>query len=512
MNRIAKNIGIVLFSLTCALPLSAQTDKSLLEENTFLLPEALDGRSELKIFARLLKETQWDKALMESEDESFVHVNYPPEDPSVRDVETPWERPYAFTVFAEHDSVFASKGIKDAATLTTYLQEHYADNSVFDGMLYNDQYADERHVVNRFVAYHLLPQILRPEQLVFHYNELDFDTDSYIREGKAEPTIPVYDYYTTMGSERRLLKVYESKTSDGVRLNRLAVHDPETFMEQEVKQEGIQVSGDHMQKASNGNIYFLNKLLVYDDAFALDGLAQERMRFDFTSLSPELMNLGYRRLMTNDFQSLYLAPDYMENIKVLSGNLFYRPGFMSRWSDYQGDELVVNSKDQKNEGSDVVIKLPPVPVNGTYQLRLGLLGNTNRGIVQYYFGSEDNMAPVGIPIDERVKFDWTGDVSSSGYYAYGWENSFVASDLILYQGGLMKGPNSFKHELGNNNPVREAIYCGRRIIGNFDMRADETYYFRIKMMPEMCGEICLDYLELVPRSVYDNPSKAEDIW
>lgn len=75
----------------------------------------------------------------------------------------------------------------------------------------------------------------------------------------------------------------------------------------------------------------------------------------------------------------------------------------------------------------------------------------------------------------------------------------------------MKGPNSFKHELGNNNPVREAIYCGRRIIGNFDMRADETYYFRIKIPQEMHGYMYLDYLELVPRSVYDNPSKAEDI-
>ena len=80
-----------------------------------------------------------------------------------------------------------------------------------------------------------------------------------------------------------------------------------------------------------------------------------------------------------------------------------------------------------------VIKLPPVPVDGTYQLRLGLYGDSNRGIVQYYFGSEDDMAPVGIPIDERVRIDWSGNTATSGYYAYGWENSFVASDLILYQ-------------------------------------------------------------------------------
>lgn len=202
----------------------------------------------------------------------------------------------------------------------------------------------------------------------------------------------------------------------------------------------------------------------------------------------------------------------MENIKVLSGNLFYNPGFNRGWGDYQGDELVVISSSSQKDGSDVVIKLPPVPVDGTYQLRLGLYGDSNRGIVQYYFGSEDDMAPVGIPIDERVRIDWSGNTATSGYYAYGWENSFVASDLILYQGGLMKAPNSIQYTIFRGKPLREFIYFGRRNIGNFYMRAGDTYYFRIKMSPDTYGLIFLDYLELVPSSVYDNPSKAEDIW
>lgn len=503
MNNMLKYLGTGLFCLACTLPVMAQTE-SQPEENTLLLPVALEQQTDFKVFTKLLKETQWDKALMISEDESFVPVYNPPQDPYQRNTKTPWTRPYAFTVFAEHDSVFTSKGITDAATLTSFLQEHYADHSVFDGMLYNDEYTDERHVVNRFMAYHLLPQILRPEQLVIHYNEFGFDTNSFISEGKAELTIPVYEYYTTMGTDRRLLKLYESKTSGGVRLNRIVVHDPETYMEQEVKQEGIPVSGDHMQKASNGNIYFLNKLLVYDDVFALDGLAQERMRFDFTALSPELMNLGYRRLMNNDFDALYLTPDYMENIKLLSGDFFYWPGFKGGWADYQGDELAVSNAFKSN-GCDVLIKLPPVPADGTYQLRLGLAGNPERGIVQYYWGSEDNIAPVGIPVDER-----TSVFEGYGEY-YGWGTSFVDSDLISYHANLMKGPNSVMCGV-YNKPLREILSSGRRIIGNFDMRADETYYFRIKIPQEMHGYMYLDYLELVPRSVYDNPSKAEDIW
>lgn len=510
-NNMLKHLGTGLFCLACTLPVMAQTD-SQPEENSLLLPVALEQQTDFKVFTKLLKETQWDKALMISEDESFVPVYNPPGNPlfGYYNAETPQSRPYAFTVFAEHDSVFASKGITDAATLTTYLQEHYADHSVFDGMLYNDEYTDERHAVNRFVAYHLLPQILRPEQLVIHYNEFGLDTNSFISEGKAELGIPVYEYYTTMGTDRRLLKLYESKTSGGVRLNRIVVHDPETYMEQEVKQEGIQVSGDHMQTASNGNIYFLNKLLVYDDAFALDGLAQERMRFDFTALSPELMNLGYRRLMNNSFQNLYLPPNYMDNIKVLSGDLFYNPGFQRGWGDYQGDEIVVSDALGKGISCDVLIKLPPIPADGTYQLRLGLYGNPLRGIIQYYWGPEDNIALVGIPVDERVPY-YTGFQDGGYGEYYGWGTSFVDSDLISYHANLMKGPNSFVYGMYGNKPVREILSCGRRIIGNFDMRADETYYFRIKIPQGYCA-ILLDYLELVPRSVYDNPSKAEDIW
>lgn len=499
-NNMLKRLGTGLFCLACTLSAMAQTD-SQPEENTLLLPATLEQQTDFKVFTKLLKETQWDKTLMVSEDESFVPVYNPPRHPIQGNAESPQNRPYAFTVFAEHDSVFASKGITDAATLTSYLQEHYADHSVFDGMLYDDQYSDERHVVNRFMAYHLLPQILRPEQLVIHYNEFGFDTNSFISKGKAELGIPVYEYYTTMGTDRRLLKLYESKTSGGVRLNRIVVHDPETYMEQEVKQEGIQVSGDHMQTASNGNIYFLNKLLVYDDAFALDGLAQERMRFDFTALSPELMNLGYRRLMNNDFDALYLTPDYMENIKVLSGDFFYMPGFGRGWTNHQGDELGVSSASSKSNGCDVLIKLPPVPADGTYQLRLGLAGNPERGIIQYYWGPEDNIAPVGIPVDERV--------NPYGYSEY--YGGVVDSDLISYHANLMKGPNSVMCGV-YNKPLREVLTSGRRIIGNFDMRADETYYFRIKLLLGIYRYMYLDYLELVPRSVYDNPSKAEDIW
>lgn len=502
MNNIYKKMGLTLVCLACGFSLMAQETSDVSKDDALLLPAALEQQADFKVFTKLLKETQWDQALMAAEDEDFVMEYNPPQNPTMGSSVTPESRPYAFTVFAEHDSVFASRGIQDAATLTAYLQEHYADNSVFEGMLYNDQYTDARHVVNRFVAYHLLPQILRPEQLVIHYNESDFDLDAFLETGIAHSTIPVYEYYTTMGEDRRLLKLYESTSSGGVRLNRIVEHNPQTFMEQEVKIEGILVSGEHMQKASNGNIYFLNKMLVYDDDFALNGLAKERLRFDFTALTPELMNLGYRRLMNNSFRTLYLPMDYMDNIKVLSGKLFYNPGFRGGWSDYQGDELSLHAQ---KDGSDVLIKLPPVSADGMYQVRMGFFSNPLRGIVQYYFGTEDNIAAIGIPIDERVDFN-------TGYIPFGWSDSFVDSDLILYQANLMKAPNGIQNFMGGGESLRDSKTSIRRIIGVFDMRAGETYYLRIKTSSGMNSEVLLDYLELVPSTVYDNPEVSENIW
>lgn len=502
MNNIYKKMGLALVCLACGFPLMAQETSDVSKDDALLLPIALEQQADFKVFTKLLKETQWDQALMVTEDENFVQEYNPPQNPTMGPSVTPESRPYAFTVFAEHDSVFASRGIKDAATLTAYLQEHYADNSVFEGMLYNDQYTDARHVVNRFVAYHLLPQILSPEQLVIHYNEYDFDLNAFLETGVATPTIPVYEYYTTMGEDRRLLKLYESASSGGVRLNRVVVHNPQTFMEQEVKIEGISVSEEHMQKASNGNIYFLNKMLVYDDDFALNGLAKERMRFDFTSLTPELMNLGYRRLMNNSFRTLYLPVDYMDNIKVLSGNLFYNPGFRGGWSDYQGDEFALANL---NDGSDILIKLPPVPSDGIYQIRLGMfLSMGYRGIFQYYWGTEDNMAQIDIPVAYKY------NNFMSDYKEYGWNSTFVDSDLALYQGHFMKGPKSFRGLF--RETVRDEDCTGRQIIGNFVMKPNETYYLRIKAYSRRGTYTFLDYLEIVPSMVYDNPEVSEDIW
>lgn len=505
MKNLNIKIGCLFLSLIIVGPCLGQEKNEIPQENSLLLPEVMEQKTDLTVFTKLLQETGWDEALMQSKDEHYRPVQTPPSTSPLGNDEQgfiPQERPFAFTVFAESDLVFSSLGISDAATLTAYLQEHLADDMTFSNLLYDDQYTNENHVANRFVSYHLLSQKLSPNQLVYHYNELNFDLKDYIETGLAKPTVPVYDYYATMGIPQRLLKIYESKESGGVRINRFVSFDQQEYKEKEVISEGISLSKERMYAASNGNVYLLDDLLLYDDQTVYKGFARERLRIDIASISPELMNLGYRRLLsTSPARAFYLAPDYQDKIKVFAGDLYYLPGYNSGWSDYQGDELLLVST---NGALDILIELPPVALDGIYQLRLGLSGNTSRSIVQYYWGDEDIMSPVGLPIDERTSYN-------KGYEAYGWnDSSFVDLDLILSQGGHMRVPDIFKSAFTSN--IRDYSPLGRRIVGSFDMRADKKYYFRIKSVGTSNGQLFLDYLELVPATVFQNPEKAEDIW
>lgn len=502
MKRINTIKGLLLASLMGVLPVMAQSGGGSTQEIQ-LLPAVIGQRADMSVFAKLLQETGWIDSLLRIEDVDYVPVSALPDNrPSTipNSAMVPPRKPIAYTVFAETDSVFSAHGISDAATLTAYLKEQYAADKMFAGLLYNEQYTNRQHAANYFVSYHLLGQKLNPQQLVYHYNEIGFDKNEYIRTGVAVPTVPVYDYYVTKGTPRRLLKVYESPESQGVRLNRMVTLKQDEYQEESVRQEGLSVSKERMGVASNGNVYFLKDLLVYDEQ-TVSGLASERLRMDMASLSPELMNLGYRRIMSDSASVVYLTPDFLENIKVLAGDLYYLSGFNSSWSDYQGDELLLATKDGD---LDILIALPPVPASGMYQVRLGVSGNPDRSVVQYYLGEENAVKAMGLSVDERT------DYNSSGYKEYGLrDSSFVDMDLLLAQGGHMRAPAVFTDYRSN---VRDNLDVGRRIVGTIFMDPSKQYYLRVKSVIKSEMQQFLDYIELVPSEVYDNPNKPEDIW
>ena len=96
-----------------------------------------------------------------------------------------------------------------------------------------------------------------------------------------------------------------------------------------------------------------------------------------------------------------------------------------------------------------------------------------------------------------------------------WTENYE-NDKALRNQGYMKGPHYFTECNGQGNSTlrnRGGAYATfRRIVTTADLRADKTYYLRIKSaLKKYDAELVLDYFEFAPSYVY-NGATREDIW
>lgn len=497
----------------------------------------------MTMFATLLQKTGWedslgiDKYLDQEYEEFYKDLDLNSAIPEKIGTQSgsnallPEHRKYGFTVFAETDDVLKRElGITDPSQLIEKLNEYLKEQYAFLGTEVTFGTSDEDlqkpdNAINQFVAYHLLPVSLPSNQLVNHWNEKDFDREE-AKKGNIIVTIPVYEYYETMsqaGGPRRLLKIYESKTSGGKRLNRKAQMDTKTYQEESVIVEGalINTQGDTEDgnmSALNGYIYAIDRMLVYNYD-VVDKVLKERLRFDWASFLPELINLGYRRpmsLYSNNKSLIYFPPEFkLKNIQRTQFTVFtYLSGATAtNWSDYQGDEVFVVGN------YDVTLKLPPVPYDGTYELRYSVSGNPERGMCQVYFGEEGTtLAPVDVPMDLRMPYASAGGQGGLATLNVGWElstddqsyNEEIAKNLR--NSGWIKGPRYYTTPT-SNSMANDNAACNRKILTQQYMETGKTYYLRFKSaLDNTQTEFFCDYIEMVPSEIYAHPTIPEDEW
>ena len=284
---------------------------------------------------------------------------------------TPEHRYYGFTYFAETDSFWTAEIGKPALEITVEDVVAYLDaKGIYPEAARNTDYEDENNLLNQFVTYHLLPERLPTNRLVYHWSEYGFNRNTK-QLGSA-----MSEFYTTMG-KRRLLKIYESKESNGVYLNRFPVlnngrngdyHELSCAPEN----EGILIGSPNLEgenNVRNAMVYPIDKLLVYDDP-TRDNLQQNRIRFLVSSMLPEFMNNNIR--MCEIQQSKYLDVwipstneyNYLENVFITADTRFYYwPGTHASWGNFESDEFTIRGI------QDVTFTLPPVPRRGTYEIR-----------------------------------------------------------------------------------------------------------------------------------------------
>lgn len=487
------------------------------------LPDLIAQTGNLRIFSRLLDITSWDDSLTDYIDEAYEE--YHPEFGSIDPGNTaggetgpsPEHRFFGYTAFPETDSVYINEwGIpapqlvngvvtnwdEIEAALIEKCQEAYPDAK-------GTKLTDPDNAVNQFVSYHLLPFSCTWKNLVVHHSEM-----GYAYNNPSVLSINCWEYYEAMGSPRRLLKFTEGRTTDGKRINRYSTYDNSfygTYEELTVPRPGIKVNqsnGGYSNNALNGFYYPIDGILVYDEEVP-NTVLNERLRFDFASICPDLMTNGQRQVEDDIWR--FIPNGYLKNWWYTEDTYWrYVPYHTAVQHNMQGDEINIIGQ------YDLTFKLPPVPYEGTWELRMCAPQIQHFGMFQVYLGTDrNNPTPIGLPLDFRI---------ASSNPNIGWEADVEDVDINreidkrMRNHGYMKNnkhggiPNSGNIVTASLRSATGDYIRLRKILWSGTMSPNETYYVRIKSVLNNTRTCCmLDYFELVPRSVY-NGEEVEDPW
>jgi len=417
------------------------------------------------------------------------------------------ERNYGFTVLLETDKVFEQAGISTFEDLVEHansvMHESYASEYAQYGDKYDTVWTDRRNPLNRFISYHILPFSM---PAVINYNARKDIIDAKCLTTVLDPE----DYFETYlpHSLVRISQVTQG-TDAGVYINRRGVGsegDGETEAQGEFGRafyRGVRVmdvNDGQKNEGCNGYIQYLDGVLDYSDFIRTD-ILNRRMRIDCCTLSPEFMTSGARQRQNDDN---YTGVGFKQPTNFHSYNSDYtmwvRTAFVSNIS-YQGDGVDLQGN------YDIMLKLPPIPYDGTWELRLSYRGSAGCGVVQNYVGDNPNsLKPCGIPTDLRQSAEdnpnirWKSDKALS---EEGDQAVIDAYDKAMKNRGYMKGPDS--HYTSDRAELfRDYNLIARRIITTDYFYADRDYYLRMKLvLDNPSAEMNFDYMEWCPKSIFD---------
>ena len=279
-----------------------------------------------------------------------------------------------------------------------------------------------------------------------------------------------------------------------------------------------------MLRPYNAFVYPISDCIYFNEQMA-ETFGKERIRIDVATFFPEFMtnDLRSNENPTWPYQCVGMPItskySYCEDLEIGDDTRFHyltgRYSGVNSWANYQGDELNVVGN------YEMTMKLPPVPKDGVYELRLGLSTNNRRGMCQVYWGTNKNALPaVGVPLDMRMTGTQTLVMSGQSFPSIvGWEPDVKGDDDVnaevdkkMRNNGYMKGPK-YVNYMGGNQLLRDRQEALRKIVIRSEMKANETYYIQFKnVLDNLATEFFMDYIEYCPKEVYDNPLIPEDIW
>lgn len=416
----------------------------------------------------------------------------------------------SYTIFVETDELFAQNEIHNLDELIAYAKREY--DPIYPESADSTDLKSPFNSLNRFLAYHILPFVAGHD----NFNTRR-DMIKTFNNGLTDPE----DYFTTLApnSMMRISTEYsEEKVIGDVYINRLGREGNGSRAFKGAQIPGIKIlSSDEMDRinqtpveqiAMNGMIHYIDKILVYDQEVT-DKVLNRRLRIDCGTLSPDFITSGARGAYPYE-GSGKRSIGFVEPTNFHAYNNVYKIHLRPVDNDtytYEGDAVDI-------EGLfDMYVKLPPIPRSGTWQLRMSFRALEQYcGIAQFYMAAVapgadityEDWKPLGLPLDLRVTLDdpnvgWVSDAD------LGSESEIAALDKSMKNRGWMKGPDSQLVCNDNHESHRQQNHMGRLTLSTEYMYANMDYYLRFKqILDKDDAQFCFDYIELVPKEVYDN--------
>ena len=419
-----------------------------------------------------------------------------------------------YTLFVTPDQVFQAYGIFNLRDLVLKAKSIYDMTYPEDAGLYDDDFTHPKNPLNRFMRYTILTcdvkDLNRLAGLIVNQGVVNGVLG--VKTHLLNPT----DWYQTllpgtlMKCEQLTVKQFKGNGNiNDFYINRR--YDADCAI------EGTHISRTLPQlnlTPYNGHYYYVDDIVAFTNDVR-DRVQNTLIRMDFSTVFPELTTLDIRQNGDPTTYDNSGSPD--ETFK--NGRNYYFPeGFLDgvtmegpqkfvycrpHWdfSSYQGDQFYIFGY------YDFEFRLPPVPFSGTWQVRLGYHALGTRGVAQVYFDD----IPQGSPLDMRVFLSDESILGNAFYeksYASMTDEEKAEDQKTLKNKGYYRAPWGMYHSDGsviNDFTKNAATY--RRVLCEQYIDNTQEHYLRLQCLPGEYQflEMQLDYIELVPKSVYDVP-------
>lgn len=509
----------------------------VLESSSNSLPKLMSMNDRISIYYQALFETgladRINSTGYKDDDYHSTHIFYDYITGSnIHEAATPPDdKLYGWTVFAVPDSILAAKykvtdlkGLYDLAC------------KIYDVMYpadVNKEGHDFKHLTDsinplyRFMAYHVL------NRNVQGWNFLTVRDDFGVLTGVMNPN----DWYETLlphtmikvehltatkfegeGTNKGILgQRYINRRCDDIYYGPYAVKGSRVLETVEAQYENMALGGIY---------FYLDDIIAFNEDVK-DKVQNCRIRMDFSTIFPEVMTNNMRmngdRTKDDDNstssydhtykygRNFYFPNGYLENVEIGGNGYFiYRRPRQGYWS-LHGDEFICQGN------YDITFRIPPVPFEGDWQIRLGYAAMDIRGIAQIYFDG----VPQGIPLDMTRTLaheSILGSSFSSKDYTKMTDDEKSEDRKTLKNKGFYRGCNGGYRTGGSDQQHFSDIANTLRIVlCTVHVSPGEDHYLRVRAVSSKQGnnnEVMLDYLELVPKSVYgvtDEGAQEDDL-